>query len=569
MLSNIGFIEKCRWRLKAYEHKYQQNRHTTDETSIVETEYGKVEGVKRLTIYEEPYYSFEGIPYAQPPVGELRFRAPQRPIPWEGVRDCKSTKDMAVQTHVITGTMEGAEDCLYLNVYTNNTQPDKRRPVMIWIHGGGLCTGEATREWYGPDYFMQKDIVLVTIQYRLGALGFLTLDTPECNVPGNAGLKDQVLAIKWVKNNCASFGGNPDCITVFGESAGATAAHCMMLTPQTQGLFHRVILMSGTALPLWETDEQKYRAFNLAKLAGYKGVDNDKHVLAFLRKCKAKDLIALESRTLSADDRAHNISTPFVYCVEPYVTPECVIVKPIREMMKTAWGNAIPMLVGHTSDEGLIFMQAAKLLASAAQKQKCYSLKSFIPYEVADNEESEKFEQKLRTAHVSGKTPTVEEYKNIIAYSYLHFPLYRLILSRLSHAAGAPLYLYRFDFDSEALPHPYRIFRMGRGLKGVAHGDELSYIFSNLYSQRMPKESGEYKTINRMICFWTQFARSGNPNDEEIPGMATLTWEPLKKSEPKLNSLNISDDLKFIEWPELPKAKLWASAYDKHTELLY
>lgn len=110
---------------------------------------------------------------------------------------------------------------------------------------------------------------------------------------------------------------------------------------------------------------------------------------------------------------------------------------------------------------------------------------------------------------------------------------------------------------------------MGRGLKGVSHGDELSYIFSNLLSQRMPKDSREYKTIKRMISFWTQFARSGNPNDEEIPGMATLTWEPLKKSEPKLNCLNISDDLRLIEWPELPKAKVWASAYDKRTELLY
>lgn len=131
----------------------------------------------------------------------------------------------------------------------------------------------------------------------------------------------------------------------------------MMLTTQTQGLFHRVILMSGNALPLWETENQKYRAFKLAKLAGYKGVDNDKKVLEFLRKCKAKDLIALEGRTLTAEDHAHNISAPFVYCVEPYMTPECVISKPIKEMMKTAWGNAIPLLVGHTSDEGLIFMQ--------------------------------------------------------------------------------------------------------------------------------------------------------------------------------------------------------------------
>ncbi|XP_053969299.1 esterase B1 [Anastrepha ludens] len=569
MQSNIGFIEKLRWRLKVYEHKYQQNRHTTDETSVVETEYGKVEGVKRLTLYDIPYYSFEGIPYAQPPVGELRFRAPQRPIPWEGVRDCKNTKEMAVQNHVITGVLEGSEDCLYLNVYTNNTQPDKPRPVMIWIHGGGFYTGEATRDWCGPDYFMEKDVVLVTIQYRLGVLGFLSLKTPELNVPGNAGLKDQVLAIKWVKNNCSSFGGNPNCITIFGESSGATSAHCMMLTEQTQGIFHRVILMSGNALPLWDTEDQVYRGFDLAKLAGYKGVDDDKDVLNFLKKCKAKDLIALESRTLTAKDRARNISSPFVYCVEPYVTPECVIPKPIREMMKTAWGNAIPLLVGHTSDEGLIFLQGAKLFAGLAQKHKTYSLEQFVPFEVADSDENEKFVEKLKTAHVNGKIPTVEEYKKIIEHSYFHLPLYRLIRSRWAYAAGAPLYLYRFDFDSEELPHPYRIFRFGRGVRGAAHGDELSFIFSNLFSHRLPKESREYRTIERMIGFWTQFARRGNPNDEQISGMATLTWEQLKKSEPSIKCLNISDDLKLIEWPELAKTKVWASAYDHHKELLY
>ncbi|XP_036329415.1 esterase B1-like [Rhagoletis pomonella] len=569
MQSNLGFIEKLRWRLKIYEHGYQQNRHITSETALIETEYGKVEGVKRLTIYDVPYYSFEGIPYAQPPVGELRFRAPQRPTPWEGVRDCKNTKEMAVQTHAITGTLEGSEDCLYLNVYTNNIQPDKPRPVMIWIHGGGFSIGEATRDWYGPDYLMEKDVVLVTIQYRLGVLGFLSLNTPELNVPGNAGLKDQVLAIKWVKNNCSSFGGNPDCITVFGESAGAASAHCMMLTEQTQGIFQRVILMSGNALPLWETKNQTARAFTLAKLAGYKGEDNEKEVLQFLRKCKAKDLIALENRILTAGDRARNINAPFLYCVEPYLTPECVIPKPIREMMKTAWGNAIPLLVGHTSDEGLIAMQGAKQLATLAQRQKTYSLEPFVPFEVAVSEEREKFEQKLKATHVSGKIPTIEEYKKIIEYSYLHLPLYRLIRSRFTYAAGAPLYLYRFDFDSEELPHPFRIFRMGRGVKGVSHADELSYLFSNLYSHRVPKESREYRTIERMLGFWTQFALSGNPNDEQIPGMTTLTWEPLKKSEPKILCLNINDDLKLIEWPELAKAKVWASAYDHHKELLY
>lgn len=176
---------------RTIEHKIQQYRLTTNESVTTDTEYGKVRGVKRLSIYDVPYFSFEGIPYAQPPVGELRFRAPQRPTPWEGVRDCTQPKDMAVQVHFVFDKVEGSEDCLYLNVYTNNVSeclnilkrqlhsiypaqqlsPAKPRPVMVWIHGGGFIIGEANRDWYGPDYFMKEDVVLVTIQYRLGALG--------------------------------------------------------------------------------------------------------------------------------------------------------------------------------------------------------------------------------------------------------------------------------------------------------------------------------------------------------------------------------------------------------------
>lgn len=165
------------------------------------------------------------------------------------------------------------------------------------------------------------------------------------------------MALRWIKSNCASFGGNPNCITVFGESAGSASTHYMMLTEQTQGLFHRGILQSGCATAPWAFNgDITHRAYNLAKSAGYKGEDNDKDVLQFLQNAKAKDLIRVESTALSAEERAKNVTLPFGPSLEPFITPECVLPKHPREMMKTCWSNSIPLMIGNTSYEGLFWM---------------------------------------------------------------------------------------------------------------------------------------------------------------------------------------------------------------------
>lgn len=176
-------------------------------------------------------------------------------------------------------------------------------------------------------------------------------------MPGNAGLKDQVMALRWIKSNCASFGGNPNCITVFGESAGSASTHYMMITDQTQGLFHRGILQSGSATSPWAyKGDITHRAFNIARAAGYKGDNNDTDVLKFLQNAKAKDLIRVEATALTAEERAKNVTLPFGPSLEPFMTPECVLPKHPREMMKTCWSNSIPLMIGNTSYEGLNWM---------------------------------------------------------------------------------------------------------------------------------------------------------------------------------------------------------------------
>jgi para-nitrobenzyl esterase len=210
---------------------------------VVETAYGRLEGVQHAD-----HQSFKGIPFAQPPVGELRFQAPRPPKAWSGVRDASRFGPSAPQTPIEFDLMPGlgvgeqSEDCLTLNVFTPAADA-ARRPVMVWIHGGAFTIGSGSQPWYDPRGLLRRgDVVVVTINYRLGALGFLHL-ADLCGeafpATADAGLLDQIAALEWVRDNVAAFGGDPQNVTVFGESAGGMSAGTLLGTPGAAGLFAR------------------------------------------------------------------------------------------------------------------------------------------------------------------------------------------------------------------------------------------------------------------------------------------------------------------------------------------
>lgn len=189
---------------------------------VINTEGGQVRGIEeRTSLLGDRYFSWKGIPFAEPPVGNLRFNDPVRHRGWTGIRDA-STNGANCATGGLISDKVGDEDCLFLNVFTQSIID--KRPVMVWIHGGAFILGSGDDDMYTPDFFIPEDVVYVTINYRLGILGFLS--TGDRHAPGNYGMKDMVLALQWVKNNIINFGGDPDNITIFGESAGGVAVHC-------------------------------------------------------------------------------------------------------------------------------------------------------------------------------------------------------------------------------------------------------------------------------------------------------------------------------------------------------
>ncbi|KAL7646027.1 UNVERIFIED_CONTAM: hypothetical protein RMT77_002928 [Armadillidium vulgare] len=227
-----------------------------DEVPLIQVKQGLVKGIKDKSLGEKEFYSYLGIPFAEPPEGKLRFKDPVPLESWDGILDGTKPPVSCLQGSLFnlpnTLTVSGKEDCLRLNVYTKvPNQQNKKLPVMVFIHGGAFVLGSANE--YQPYILMNEDIVLVVIQYRVGIFGFLS--TEDSVMPGNMGLKDQQLALKWVKGNIESFGGDSNSITIFGESAGGASVHYQVLSPGSKGLFNRAIIQSGTALCPWASNK--------------------------------------------------------------------------------------------------------------------------------------------------------------------------------------------------------------------------------------------------------------------------------------------------------------------------
>ncbi|CAH2047748.1 unnamed protein product, partial [Iphiclides podalirius] len=323
---------------------------------LVNVEQGNLRGEQLESVTKDTkYYSFKGIPYAAPPLGKLRFKAPEPPVSWEGVRNATEHGSVCIQYDIVLEQfISGSEDCLFLNVYTPELDPKEPLPVMFYIHGGGYISGSGNDDFYGPDFLVDRGVILVTINYRLEVLGFLSLETKE--VPGNAGVKDQVAALKWVQKNIAKFGGDPNRVTVFGESAGASCTGFHIVSPMSKGLFRRAIAMSG--VPLADNSisfEPQKRAFALGKQLGMDTDDPDK-LLEFLQIINAQNLTKTNPFLTSFEELNANPfkQVYFVPVVEKDFGQERFLTEDPLESLDSGHINDADVMMGYTNQEALI-----------------------------------------------------------------------------------------------------------------------------------------------------------------------------------------------------------------------
>ncbi|MEM9254098.1 MAG: carboxylesterase family protein [Pseudomonadota bacterium] len=427
--------------------------------------------------------SFRGIPYAQPPLGELRWAPPREAEAWRGTRDALEFSAECVQTPYMEGSPYhrelGAvsEDCLYLNVWTPHLEAQQPLPVMVWIHGGSFTRGSGSIPTYDGVSLARGGVVLVTINYRLSIFGYLAhpeLTTAQGGRSGNYGLLDQIAALKWVQRNIARFGGDPNRVTVFGESAGSSAVNQLLVSPTAAGLFHRVIGQSGGFLvpqPLLEEGESD--GLRIQALAGAED-------LAALRSLSSGELMALFERGEQEGLRIQPL-------VDGVLIPDQALA-----LMQNGEYNRVPSLVGYNRDESTAFVQFAS-----------------VPF-LYSNQRA--FERGLRDLMGLAAYPFIWAYPEEEGSQQSYLDFWRDLVfgwnmqtwARLNEEMGQPSWLYFFTHvpGNEA----------GAAL-GAFHAAEIPYVFGN----RVPATPADQRVHQLAQDYWLNFAKTGNPNGDGLP----------------------------------------------------
>jgi para-nitrobenzyl esterase len=469
---------------------------------------GLVRGTTAGTVDE-----FLGIPYAAPPTGNLRWRPPARPASWDGIRDATQFGPSCPQSpSPFAPPGPFSEDCLYLNVYAPAARGSDEggRPVLVWIHGGGL-TQDGGRNYDGSK-LAADGVVVVTINYRLGALGFLAhpaLASRPGGAAGNYGLMDQQAALRWVQRNIAHFGGDPDNVTIAGESAGGLSVLAQMVSPGARGLFQRAIVQSGT----FALNQQPLATAEAAGEAFATAVHCPDQTAACLRNASVSDLVAK-------------------FGVEiPGVVDGSVLTQPIGTALARGQFARVPVINGITHDEELLFVVGLSLTVSQGTN---------IPL-AGPAADSANYQANIaqalgvsaaRAAAIANEYPLSAYPNSVVAFSLLvsdaSFACPALQVDRWTAARGAPTFAYQFNDDNA----PVNI--VGKSLGLATHGTELSYLFDQPNAPHPAMLNADQQALAAsMRTDWASFAGTGSPSSRALPwpsfdGTQVLSLVPLQ-----------------------------------------
>ncbi len=466
-------------------------------SAIASTRYGKVEGEEASGLA-----IFKGIPFAAPPVGPLRWLAPEKPAAWTGTRDARKFGPVAPQLAMMLNALAAmvitdpqSEDCLYLNVWTPAVD-GKRRPVMVWIHGGAFAIGAGSQGLYDGSVLARRgDVVVVTVNYRIGPLGFLRLaDLTDGKIPagGNEGILDQIAALQWVRDNIAEFGGDPGNVTIFGESAGGMSVGTLLAAPAARGLFHKAIPQSGachTGAPRERANRNAERI--MAKL-GASGSD----------AIRALTPAQLLTGTLLADGKTPDPEFGMAYqpVIDGAMMPRAAI-----EMVTEGASSDVAIMVGSTLDEWKLFaamdpgagkLDRAGLAARYSRRMTPEAADALI----GDYE-------KARASRGASNAP-VEIFSALETDRVFRIPAVRL--AEVQAQRHGKIYNYLFTWPSPA----------AGGMFGSCHALELGFVFGTNHLPGMPQFAGTGPIVERLATemqdAWLAFARSGDPSCESL-----------------------------------------------------
>jgi para-nitrobenzyl esterase len=466
-------------------------------SEIVETTAGKIEGT-----YKNGLHKFAGVPFAAPPTGSRRWLPPEPVARWSGVRPAQKFATTAPQNPMAIPVLNPPqpepqdEDCLYLNIWTPGLD-NTRRPVMFWIHGGGFTSGSgSTLAYNGRTLAKRGNTVIITTNYRLGALGFLNLNEitgGKIPATGNEGLLDQAFALGWVRDNIAAFGGDPDNVTIFGESAGGMSVACLLAMPKAKGLFHKAILQSGAAHTIYSKEQATHAATILLDILGTAPDDIDG-----LQSLSTKQLLAAQQELVAKglDWKSGLGVLPFQPVVDGEVLPQ-----PPLEAIANGSAKNIPVMIGTTSQEWKLFAVMDQQLPAMDEAKLLRRCQRLVPAEAAPN----LIAAYRKALPKSGLANTPAELFTAIQTDRL----FRIPAIRLAEAQRQyqPVYVYLFTWTS-----PY----MG-GALGACHALELGFLFGTLEETFSgSKLPGADTLAKNLQDAWLAFARTGNPSSDSL-----------------------------------------------------
>jgi para-nitrobenzyl esterase len=443
----------------------------------IQTASGKMHGKE---INQGKVRAFLGIPYAAPPVGNLRWRAPQPVAAWKGVREVTQFGAHCSQGRVFDDMIfqdgKPSEDCLFLNVYSPATATAKSNlPVMFWIHGGGFAGGASSEPRHNGDFLPLKGVILVTINYRLGVFGFLAtsdLAKETGGTAGNYGLMDMIAGLQWVKANISKFGGDPKNVTIFGESAGSFAVSTLMASPMSQGLFQKAIGESGGA-------------FSTTTLAYEPISSRAKKDDAFVSSLGVTSLEQL--RNMPADDLIAGATKSGMVRFAPAIDGK-VLTESVEATFAAGKQSHVPLLAGWNHDEGGFAAKDATAEKWKAMAEKIYAAKAdeFLKLYPGDDEA----QAKRSAADFAGD-------------QFIAFGTWKWIEAH-QKTGNSPIYRYRLDW-----PAPKSKFHDAAAF----HSDDIEYVFGTLDTRPGAVWSDtDRKLSDEMMSYWTNFARTGDPN---------------------------------------------------------
>lgn len=500
---------------------------TTEMSTTVQVQGGTVEGYadNGLTI-------FKGIPFAAPPVGELRWKAPQPVIPWEGVLE---TKEYAKGPFQMGDPKNFSEDCLYLNIWTPAVKVDEKLPVLVWIYGGGFAMG-----WTGdPNYDCEalarkalegegENVIMASLNYRVGQMGFfshpwLDAENPQ-GVSGNYGLLDQIAALQWIQDNISKFGGDPSRVTIFGESAGGISVSMLCASPLAAGLFSGAISESGGSFGPYR--QTTYPGENMQTLEMAE-IDNQK-VAEELGATSLEELRALEPSAFAR----YMMGAGGWPIVDGYVIPDDQC-----ELYSAGKFNDVNLLIGYNSDEGASFGFTGRGLSHEEGARQRYG---------------EEFAAKLLAAYpVESDGSVGKTARDLMRDTAFGWHTWKWACYQ-NEKGTKPVYFYYFD------QHP-------ENPEGAPHGYEVAYVFQHVNNPKAQDE--DFILMKQMGEYWLNFARTGNPNGPGLPTWPQFTSQEhntmyLVAPEPHVGPVPSESAMKVLDgyftWRRSPEGKSWA-----------